>query len=474
MFRRYPLWVLVVPMVIFLWYCEETGGPLDLLRETRMTWSDTTHVFHAVLTDDGADSRRTRRYEARVVGLCDSDYVGLPMRRVYLYIAQDKCDSTLGRGDTLLALTRIGTPGMLGSFDYGRYLRRQGIAGTGYVRQYVRIGDAEPEPEMRRRLIDRYRAAGVSAGAIGTLSALTLGAREELEPSIQSAFQRSGAMHVLAVSGLHTGILYMVLLWLLTGGGLWKPLYEQRGRRVALSVAVAGLLWLYAGLTGFSPSVCRSVLMVTIAEAAVCLRRDAWSLNTLAAAALVILAVRPNDLFSVSFQLSFAAMAAILLTAMPMKQSLRLWRLQRPAMRRATEYVADIAVVSLAAQLGVLPLTMYYFGQMSNYFLLTNLLALPLAWLIMVGALLTLTVGWLPGVGMVTGWMTDKLTLALNGWVGWIEQLPGSVTATPIDRPMMWLLYGAIAGGVLSLRKSLWWLVPTALCAGAYVYLWIH
>lgn len=473
MLRRTPLWVLVVPLVAFIWYCGETGKPLDLLRDSRPEWSDTTHIFVAVLRDDGVDCRKSRRYEATLSGLCDSGYVGLRAHRVYLYFTQDTAVLALGKGDTVVVVTRIGVPEPLGSFDYGLYLRRQGITGTGYVRHYQRLGIGDKAPDLRHRLIARYRETGVSEGAIGTLSALTLGAREELQPEVRSAFQRSGAMHVLAVSGLHTGILYMVLVWIVTVGGLRKPMYEERVQRILLSLTVIGLLWLYAWLTGFSASVCRSVVMLSIVEAGVCLRRDALSLNTLGAAALLILMVRPNDLFSVSFQLSFAAMAAILLTAAPMNHSLGIWRIRRPAVRRVVEYITDIVVVSIAAQIGVLPLTMYYFGQMSNYFLLTNLLALPLAWLIMVSALLTLTIGWLPGVGIVTGWVTDKLTLILNGWVGWVEHLPGSVTATPIDGPMMWLLYGMIAGCVLSLRRSMWWIVPSTLCAGAYVYLWI-
>ena len=164
---------------------------------------------------------------------------------------------------------------------------------------------------LQHRLAQRYHELGILNQEAGTLSALTLGYREDLDPDIKRSFRQSGASHVLAVSGLHTGIIYAVVLNLLTGFGFWKPLYEDKKRRIVNGVIIIVVMVFYALLTGLSPSVCRSVLMLTLIEVAYMSYRNPIRFNSIAAAAFLILAFRPNDLFSVSFQLSFAAIVSI-------------------------------------------------------------------------------------------------------------------------------------------------------------------
>ena len=281
-------------------------------------------------------------------------------------------------------------------------------------------------------LYQRLADGGLSGDELATVGALTLGYKEDLDKALRRHFQASGAAHVLAVSGLHTGIIYVLLAWLMTLGGRFKPLYENRWGRGAISLAIIGTMWGYAWLTGMTPSVVRAVVMVSLYESGKILRRNSPTLNTIAAAAVLILLVRPSDLWSVSFQLSFAATFAIVIMA---NGEWTRWRMPKIA-----KYVLGIIVVSLAAQLGTLPITMFYFKQVSCYFLLANLCVLPIATLLVPCGLISIALG-----GSVAGVYFSKITWSLawlmNHSVAWIESLPGCTLPAHIDGTMVGVYY---------------------------------
>ena len=281
-------------------------------------------------------------------------------------------------------------------------------------------------------LYQRLTDGGLSGDELATVGALTVGYKEDLDKELKHHFQASGAAHVLAVSGLHTGIIYGLLLALMTIGGRYKPLYENWLGRCLVSGIIILCMWGYAWLTGMTPSVVRAVLMVTIFEVGRMLYRQAFSINTVAAAAVLILLVHPQDLWSVSFQLSFAATAAIILMA---NGEWTKWR-----MSKIPKYILGILIVSLAAQLGTMPITMYYFHQFSCYFLLTNRIVLPLASLLVPCGLVSIALG-----GSVAGIWFSKVTWALswamNHSVAWIESLPGCTVSAQINGYMIILYY---------------------------------
>ena len=302
-----------------------------------------------------------------------------------------------------------------------------------------RYSFAKKKPNaVQEHLYGRLAAAGLRGDELATVGALTLGYKEELGKELRRHFQASGAAHVLAVSGLHTGIIYGVLIWLLTLGGHVKPRYENRAGRWTISMLIIIVMWFYAWLTGMTPSVVRAVLMVTIFEVGRMAYRQAISLNTIAAAAVLILLVKPTDLWSVSFQLSFAATAAIVILMSAFRHLVI-------SKYRSLNYLTGILLVSIAAQLGTLPLTMYYFGQMSNYFLLTNLIVLPLATFLVPFGLLSIALGgsWL---GLTVSKATWALAWAMNHSVEWIEHLPGSLMHVSVSLPMVIVYYMLFCG----------------------------
>jgi len=444
--RRLPiLWVLV-PLVALIVFSYYTGGPIHLLSDTEVDFMDTTRVFRVVTEDYALPRKQSYRYQVEI----------LPSRaRAYLYIHQDSSRSFPEIGDTLLVRTKWERGGMLGDFDYGKYLREQGLIGSGYVREQWKIErphkatwkDAFCPQRWRHGLVEKYVALGLHGQALATVEALTLGYKEDLDQDLKQSFQKAGAAHILAVSGLHTGILYAVILWLLTGFGLYPPLYEERGKQYLLSASVVVLIWCYAALTGFTPSVVRCAVMLSLVELAKCWHRQAVTLNIVLAAAFFILCFRPRDLYSVSFQLSFAAVIGIVTMVPSIKKTIDIFQ-GNFTRNKTTLYGIELITVSLAAQLATMPISLYYFGQTSNYFLLTNMVVVPLAWLLVVSCIGLLALGWIPIVGTGLAYCVQYMATGMNKYVGWIEHLPHSTTTAQIGGTGVVVMYAIILLGI--------------------------
>lgn len=312
-----------------------------------------------------------------------------------------------------------------------------------------------PAPNaLQERLYGRLASAGLEGDELATVGALTLGYKEALRKELRQHFQVSGAAHVLAVSGLHTGILYGVIVWLLTLGGRFRPMHENRIGRRTLSLVIIAAMWGYAWLTGMTPSVVRAVVMVTLFEIGRMAYRQAFSLNTIAAAAFLILAARPTDLWSVSFQLSFAATTAIVLIVnKTIYRDIELSRFRNTGLGRIGSYFGGIIVVSIAAQVGTLPVTIHYFGQVSTYFLLTNLIVLPIATILVPCGLVSIGLGG-STIGVLFSKLTYSLAWLMNHATGWIEHLPGSSFPAHASEGMVVVYYILLSLFLLFLPKK--------------------
>lgn len=422
--RAYPMIVLLLPLVVAILFCERKG----VFYPDEGAVYDSLCVHTLVIRSESKPTTRCERYEAQTYG-----------GKVYVYVRRDSAHTLLHTGDTIIATTRIRHADSIGAFDYRTYLLRQGIIGTTFVGRYERHPAASYSIPLQKRLYDRLSVAGLEGDELATVGALTLGYKEDLDPAVKRRFQASGAAHVLAVSGLHTGILYALIIGLLTLGGRRKPLHEDRLGRCTLSLIVIVVMWGYAWLTGLTPSVVRAVVMVTLVEIGRMVYRRSVSLNTIAAAAVLILLVRPLDLFSVGFQLSFAATAAIVLIAKECERHLY-WQETIKPRNPLLDWLLGTVIVSIAAQLGTLPLTIYYFGYVSTYFLLTNLMVLPLVTVLVPCGFVSMLLG-----GSIAGVWWTKITYGLawlmNHSVGWIESLPGSTWPAAVSGEMIAIYY---------------------------------
>lgn len=349
-------------------------------------------------------------------------------KQAILYFQRDSLSSRFQMGEELWVRSRISPPVSarnFDEFDYARYLIRKGISGTGFVASgHWQFSECRKEKEgiatvlyrlaasYRTQIENLYRRLGIEGDELAVLSALTLGDKTDLSESVRESYSVAGVSHVLALSGLHIGLLYALAFFLL------RPLLlgGQSGRFLR-SLLLILLLWLFAFFTGLSPSVVRSAAMFSIWALADLCGRQSFSLNTLALTAWLMLLVRPVWLFDVGFQLSFAAVLSILLFQ-PF-----LYRLC-PVRHRAGTYLWGLVSVSVAAQLGTAPLVLFYFSRFSTHFLLTNLLVVPLVTLILYAAVVLLLLTPMSGLQAVAAVGLEKMLRMLNLLVRWVEQLP--------------------------------------------------
>ena len=325
-------------------------------------------------------------------------------------------------GDHIYINARVGevhTAGNPGAFDYARFLRRQGISGRAYVagnRWKVRAM-ADAEVSLRLRMA-RYRQSlsaqyfshlGTEEAAIA--AAMSLGDKRSLDAAQRQSFSATGVSHVLALSGLHLGILFSLYSLLFV-----NRLPSRRGRVFASLVGVA-LLWGFALLVSFPLSLVRATVMFTLWQLSVVLYGERSSLNNLALAALLILLFSPASLFDIGFQLSFTSVFFILLLTphIPRPRWLRRSRL--------LPLVYGWLTVSIVAQIGTGPLVAYYFHTIPLVGLLGNLLAIPLAYVILGLALVFFLI---PGFQGLTATLLGWCIRFLTGAVGWMSAWPYS------------------------------------------------
>lgn len=316
-------------------------------------------------------------------------------------------------------VSEVHTSGNPGAFDYARFLRRQGISGRTYVadnRWKVRAV-ADDEVPLRLRMA-RYRQSlsaqyfsHLDSEEAAIVAAMSLGDKRSLAAAQRQSFSATGVSHVLALSGLHLGILFSLYSLLVV-----NRLRSRRNRVLASLVGVA-LLWGFALLVGFPLSLVRATVMFTLWQLSVVLYSDRNSLNNLALAALLILLFSPASLFDIGFQLSFTSVFFILLLTP---------HIPRPRWLRRSRLLALLygwLTVSLVAQIGTGPLVAYYFHTVPLVGLLGNLLAIPLAYVILGLALVFFLI---PGFQGLTATLLGWCIRFLTGTVGWMAAWPYS------------------------------------------------
>ncbi len=243
--------------------------------------------------------------------------------------------------------------------------------------------------------------------------ALLIGIKDFLDPEAKQAFAAAGAMHVLAVSGLHVGVIYMLLLWFFKP---FKHKFFRQGLVPALSIL---LLWFYAMLTGFSPSIFRSVTMFSVVIFAQAFGKKSNIYNSLAVSAFILLLTNPTYLFSVGFQLSYLAVVGIVYFYR------RIHRLWEPGYWLVNQ-IWVLVCVSISAQIATAPISIYYFHQFPTYFLFSNLIVIPLAFIIMFLGILLLACSQFP-IGPYVGNLLGKFIWVLNQTVDFIFHQKWSV-----------------------------------------------
>lgn len=391
-------------------------------------WPQGTVLYEARVVEEPRDRARSTMCVVEVTAMCDSTEWHEVGRRVFAYMAPcDEADSLLV-GDMLYFRGEVRAPHNFSDsldFDYARYVAMQGASGTVFLprdRWLVagegRMSLKERMRRVRHHLYSAYLYPTFEGDVLGVLSALTLGDRRGVSDRLRAVYSDVGAAHALALSGMHVGVVYFVLAFVLRG------VLRRRTVRWVGELLIIAVLWLFAFMVGMSASVARAVAMCTLYALARWLSDGTTSsLHVLSLTALLMLLVCPLYLFDVGFQLTFMAMAAILWLEPHIEKLLCRGRLH-PLL----SYPVGVVCMSLAAQLGTSPLAVYHFSTFPTYFLVTNLVVVPCLSLVLVLALVWLgmvSVG-VPWSGWVGGWL-QHLVGGMNGWLAGISRWPGAV-----------------------------------------------
>lgn len=410
-------------------------------RSVHVDWPADSGEWHCRLLDYPQEKNASRLLKLKIIP--DGGNYEFEGKVVWAYVPKDSASALLNPGDRLVFRGRPESPVTDWDkldFDYAAYLYNKGVSGTLYIpaRNWIRSGQParltlkDRALRLRRRLLDRYGEWGFSEKALGVVSALTVGSKDALPDELKEHFRVSGASHVLAVSGLHVGIMYAFLVFLFPpfmNVGRWRWLREA---------SVLTILWSYSFIIGMPLSIVRSLVMFTLLSLGRLLERDGASLNSLAVAAVAILAFNPYGIYDAGFQLSFAAVLFILLLQPYISKILH-------PKTAAGKYVWDILSVSLAAQAGTLPLTLMLFGGFPAWFLLTNLMVIPLTFVMVCTALVLLMLCWIPLARMVLVGVLNSLVWTVDALLGWIANLPGAHLDMSVSSWMtVALMYGIL------------------------------
>ena len=352
------------------------------------------------------------------------DDTGTELRNLMIVVRDTNEVISLLPGDRFIFQGRISPlqfPVNPGGFDYNTFLRRKGISGIVYCNHSdIEIAESSRKHRIRRlatisrqKLLLRLNDYAPTQELYAIAAALLIGYDDDLSGESRDDFSRAGAMHILCVSGLHVGIIFLILNIVL------KQILRKKSLRWIRYILLLSGLWSYAFITGLSPSVMRATVMLTFVVTGNELERFTSVYNSIAASALLLLFINPMLLFSIGFQLSYAAVIAIIALQKPIAA---LITPKNKILRRSWEILA----VSIAAQAGTFALAAYYFHSFPTLFLITNLVVIPLASLILYSGIIYLAVSWIPVVNSFVGTAFYFLIDVLRRFTGAVAVVPHS------------------------------------------------
>ena len=349
-----------------------------------------------------------------VIGIAAGRFLEIPVSNAYIayiLLALLFLAALLRRWERVASVTLMGALLILGVF----LIRNSDNSPTKSALYVEKI--AAEMGEKRKVLTSKYVEQGLSGDTYDIVAAMTLGEKKGISKEVRGVFSASGGAHILALSGMHLGILFMILTFLLP---------TRRWPKISVLTELLAI-WAFVFLIGFQPSLVRAALMLTIYSIAKMLSRNTKSMDVLVFTAALLLVISPQWLFDVGFQMSFAAVTGILMLYGPIFRFLTyrekddtrqpsVWVVCR---RVLLDGIVGLVLISFTAQLGVAPLVACYFGNFPTYFLLTNFIVTPAAFLIII-----LAIGLLVGLPLLT-----PLTVVVQGMhtsLLWIKNLPYS------------------------------------------------
>jgi competence protein ComEC len=352
--------------------------------------------------------------------------------KIIIYFSKDTVASPAGSslagltyGTQLLIakpLQEIKNSGNPGGFDYTRYCLFNDIAYQVFLKpeEFVALPGKNEKwlgaflISIRKEVLRILRTNIKGEKELGLAEALLIGYKNDLDKNLVQSYTNTGVVHIIAISGLHLGLIY----WLLVQ--IFMPLQKRKEFRWLRPLLIITGLWLFALLAGSQPSIVRSAAMFTCVVIGDSFFRKGNIFNTLAFSAFILLCWNPFWLWDVGFQLSYAAVLSIVIFMRPVYNLLYV-------KNKLLDFFWKLNAVTIAAQVLTLPVSVYHFHQFPSFFMLTNFVAVPLASTILIGEIFLCAISFIPFLAGIAGSILSWLIWCMNSYIESVEALPYSL-----------------------------------------------
>lgn len=391
------------------------------------------NVYHdsdylaATINEPLLEKNKTYKAEAVVENTIHNDAVQNTTGKIIIYFQKDSlAPLNLQYGDEILIrkkLQEIKNSGNPGAFNYQRYSAFHQVFNNIYLKNNDWVLLKEKHINAFQQFIFSSRQSILNIlqrnmhghdDQLSIAEALLIGYTQDLDKDLVQAYSNTGVVHIIAISGMHLGLIYVLLLW------IFKRIPFIRRSKIVEVIFILSGLWLFALLTGGGASIIRAAVMFTFLIIGKNLGRNKSSYNSLAASAFILLCYNPYFLWDVGFQLSYLAILGILMFQKPIYHLLFIKNKQ-------LNYVWELMSLSTAAQILTFPICLYYFHQFPTVFLLTNIILVPLSTVILFVEISLITFSWIPFFGTYIGKLTWWLVWLMNKIILWFNNLPYSL-----------------------------------------------
>ncbi len=378
-------------------------------------------LFACTLEDYPLEKAKTHMLTLKLNGMINGHDSEPVNGSIVLYHRKDTLVTKLLPGDLLVIKctpVQISGKGNPYEFDYRFYMENQGIRYYAFTSQQSIISHVYQEHRkpiykaliIREKIIRMYEERGITGERLALVAAITLGQKKMLDADQKSCFVKAGVMHIMAVSGLHTVILSLFV---------FNVLFFLKGRlniiRILLTIAI---LWAFAFVTGLTPSVLRATMMFSFLHAGNLMKRPVNSMNSVLASGFVLIIIRPSVIFDAGFLLSYSAVVYIIAFYRDLYQKVVFRNF-------ISDKIWQSAVVTIVAQAGTMPLTIALFNRFPTYFIITNIIIVPLSSLLVI-------IGCLVPVLFPVKFLSQFLAMILNNLTGLTELLTKKASYLPL------------------------------------------
>jgi competence protein ComEC len=398
-----------------------------------------------------------------------SDSVTPVAGKMIVYFSKNENIIGLNYGSRLLIskpFEQIRDAGNPGGFDYKTYCYRNDIFFTVFLtsKDYRVLNETNSNPiqsaifEVRRRVLNVIASFVPGKKESGFAKALLIGYTDDLDKELVQTYSNTGVVHIIAISGLHLGIIFTLLNFLVA------PLKTTKVSRFVAALVIIVGLWSFSILAGAGPSVLRSAFMFSFMVVGRVFSRRSNVLNNLFGSAFILLCIHPFWFWDAGFQLSYSAVLSILLFFKPIYK----W-FYFP--NKFVDFVWKLSAVTLSAQVLTVPICIYHFHQLPIYFILSNLLAVPWSSVILLAEILLCCISFMPSFAVIIGALLQWLIHGLNNYIEHVNALPFSTWAPlQISTAQLFTLFVFIATiTVFLMNKKKSALIPALLMLFIFV-----